>query len=69
METYLRVIGQNVRSTRKAQGISQETLADMAGIDRSHMGFIERGKKDIRISTLVKVAGALKVSPERLFET
>ncbi|MCX2982705.1 XRE family transcriptional regulator [Halieaceae bacterium IMCC14734] len=68
METYLRVIGQNVRSTRKAQGVSQEALADMAGIDRSHMGFIERGKKDIRISTLVKVAGALNVDPAKLFE-
>ena len=67
METYLRVIGQNVRSTRKAQGVSQEALADMAGIDRSHMGFIERGKKDIRISTLVKVAGALNVDPANLF--
>ena len=68
METYLRVIGQYVRSTRKAQGVSQESLADMAGIDRSHMGFIERGKKDIRISTLVKVAGALNVDPAKLFE-
>jgi transcriptional regulator with XRE-family HTH domain len=68
VETYLRVIGQNVRSTRKAQGVSQEALADMAGIDRSHMGFIERGKKDIRISTLVKVAGALNVDPAKLFE-
>ena len=68
METYLRVIGQNVRSTRKAQGVSQEALADKAGIDRSHMGFIERGKKDIRISTLVKVAGALNVDPAKLFE-
>ena len=68
MESYLKLVGENIRSARKSKGISQEALADMAGIDRSHMGYIERGKKNIRVSTLIKVAEALELSPGSLFD-
>ena len=69
MKTYLRIIGQNIRSNRRVKKISQEALASIAGLDRSHIGYIERGEKDIRISTLIKISDALEVSPESLFET
>ncbi|MBF4286481.1 helix-turn-helix domain-containing protein, partial [Vibrio anguillarum] len=35
--------GERVRHIRKEKGLSQEALADLAGIDRSYMGHIERG--------------------------
>ena len=66
MESNLESMGRRIRETRNSQQISQETLADMAGVDRSHMGFIERGKKDIRVSTLLKIARALKMPPGNL---
>ncbi|MDP1659204.1 MAG: helix-turn-helix transcriptional regulator [Methylotenera sp.] len=52
-------LGVVVRAERKAQGLSQETLADKADIDRSYMGGIERGEHNIAIINLVKVANAL----------
>ena len=39
-------LGKRVREVRKSKGISQEKLAEMAGIDRSYMGNIERGEKN-----------------------
>ena len=68
MESNLESMGRRIRETRNSQQISQETLADMAGVDRSHMGFIERGKKDIRVSTLLKIARALKMPPGNLLD-
>ena len=38
--------GEKVRQIRKEKGLSQEALADLAGIDRSYMGHIERGDQN-----------------------
>jgi len=40
-------------------GLSQEALADASGIDRSHMGKIERGERNVTILNVVRIAGAL----------
>lgn len=54
-------VGTRVRQLRKRLHLSQEKLALEAGIARSFVGVIEGGKKDLRISTLVKLANALGV--------
>jgi transcriptional regulator with XRE-family HTH domain len=41
-------------------GMTQEVLADAAGIDRSHMGKIERGERNVTLLNLVRIAGALE---------
>ena len=51
--------GEAVRAARKAQGISQEELAALAGIERSHMGKIERGERNITLLNLVRIAQTL----------
>ena len=58
----LRKVGDAIRARRKAEGSSQEALADASGIDRSHMGKIERGERNVTLLNLLKIAGALGVN-------
>jgi len=60
--------GETVRSTRKTLNVSQEELADMAGINRSHMGQIERGTKSAGLATIARIAKALDCSPAQLLD-
>ena len=53
------VIGAKIRSIRKAQGISQETLAGLAGTGQRYISEIERGKETARIREMLKVLEAL----------
>jgi transcriptional regulator with XRE-family HTH domain len=60
-------LGAAIRQARKDRGgISQEALADAAGIDRSHMGKIERGQMNVTLLNLVKIAAALDGLPSEL---
>ena len=60
-------VGLNIRLERVKRGISQEILADMAGIARSTMGIIERGEQSPSLQTVVKVANALQIDMYKLF--
>lgn len=53
--------GKRVREVRKGKGISQERLAEMAGIDRSYMGNIERGEKNITLKKAYEICDALDI--------
>lgn len=55
----LRELGQRIREKRKALGWTQETLADRANIDRSYIGGVERGERNITFSVLCQVCEAL----------
>jgi transcriptional regulator with XRE-family HTH domain len=63
---YLIALGQAVRALRKARGLSQEALAHDAHIDRSHMGKIERGERNVTILNIVRVCAVLECSPSEL---
>ncbi|MGP5417602.1 helix-turn-helix domain-containing protein [Psychrobacter faecalis] len=58
--------GKRVREVRKSKGISQERLAEMADIDRSYMGNIERGEKNITLKKVYDICDALKVEIREL---
>ena len=60
------VFGKRVREVRKGKGISQERLAEMAGIDRSYMGNIERGEKNITLKKAYEICDALDVEIQDL---
>ena len=60
-------VGLNIRLERVKRGISQEILADMAGIARSTMGIIERGEQSPSLQTVAKVANALQIDMYKLF--
>ena len=54
--------GAAVRALRIERGIAQESLAHLAGVERSHMGKIERGEHMPTLAIIFKIAGALKCS-------
>lgn len=58
---FLVALGKQIRSTRQEQGLSQETVALMAGIDRSYMGGIERGEHNISLINLLRISTVLNL--------
>lgn len=58
----------NLKRLRQAAGLSQEELAFRSDIHRTHVSFIEGGHRLPRLDTLVKLAGALYVTPNDLLE-
>lgn len=59
-------IGQRVRNLRKAQGLSQEQLAEKAGISTTHMSHIETGSTKLSLPVLAELTGALNTSSDEL---
>lgn len=57
----LLMFGHNVQKTRKKQEISQEKLAELAGVHRTYIGMIERAEKNITLCNIEKIAKALNV--------
>ena len=55
-------LGTAIRVARLGRKLSQEALADAAGIDRSHMGKIERGERNVSVLNVARVAAALNLS-------
>jgi transcriptional regulator with XRE-family HTH domain len=62
----LAAIGKAIRVLRLDTGLSQEALADAAGVDRSYMGGIERGEHNVALINLVKIANALEITTSEL---
>lgn len=60
--------GARVRQLREAARISQEELAAIANLDRSYIGGVERGQRNISLINIHKIARALRVKPETLFK-
>jgi transcriptional regulator with XRE-family HTH domain len=61
-------LGKRIVAQRQKQGMSQELLATRSEIDRSHMGFIEQGRRKPTITTLFKITTSLGISLEQLFK-
>jgi transcriptional regulator with XRE-family HTH domain len=63
------ILADNVRAYRKVQNLSQEALADICDLHRTYIGSVERGERNVTLSTLEVIAQALGVSvPELLTE-
>jgi transcriptional regulator with XRE-family HTH domain len=63
----LRAIGGRIRSLRRDRGISQESLAGLADIDRSYMSSVERGLRNVSVLNVARIADALAVPIWELF--
>jgi transcriptional regulator with XRE-family HTH domain len=64
----LQLLGAAIREERTRQGLSQEALAHAAQVDRSHMGRIERGERNVTFLNIHKIARALGVSTASLMK-
>ncbi len=53
-------LGNKIQRTRKSLGYSQEKLAELIGISRTHIGHIEQGRKNPSLEVLHKIAKTLK---------
>jgi len=67
-DAHLIAFGRAIRELRKERGLSQEAFADLAGIDRSYMGHIERGEKNITLTKIYQIANALSMTLPAIFE-
>jgi transcriptional regulator with XRE-family HTH domain len=63
----LLAFGRTVRKARRDRDLSQEALADEAGLSAKHVGEIERANKDPRLTTVLKIASALELPSHELF--
>lgn len=59
--------GQAIRDARRCQGISQERLALMCGLDRTYISGIERGMRNPSLKNILRLADALSTTPAELF--
>jgi transcriptional regulator with XRE-family HTH domain len=60
--------GNRVRDKRTALKLSQEELAELAGVHRTYIGMIERAEKNITLSNIERIARALSVSLDQLLK-
>lgn len=61
-------IGNVLRVKREKLAVSQEELAERAGVDRTYISILERGLKSPTVETLERICAALGTLPERVIE-
>lgn len=62
-----RHFGHKVRELRVSAGLTQEVLAEKAELDRSYVGSVERGERNLSIENVCRLATAIGVSPAEFF--
>jgi transcriptional regulator with XRE-family HTH domain len=67
MENIRVRFGKALRHRRNKLGVSQETFADMCELDRTYIGGIERGERNVALVNIEKIAKTLRVSISELF--
>jgi transcriptional regulator with XRE-family HTH domain len=61
-----RVLGERIRAERHAQELSQEALADRCEVHWTFVGQVERGRRNLSLHNLLKIAEGLVIDPGRL---
>jgi transcriptional regulator with XRE-family HTH domain len=64
----LLLFGMRVRELRSEKAISQEELAALTELDRTYISGIERGKRNLSLKNILKIASALNVTPSQLLD-
>jgi transcriptional regulator with XRE-family HTH domain len=66
-QEFISSFGKRLSVARKQKGITQEHLAELVGVHRTYIGFIEQGKRNPSIGNVYKIAKALKIPIKNLF--
>jgi transcriptional regulator with XRE-family HTH domain len=64
----LKQFGATVRSFRLEAAFSQEELAHRCGLDRSYIGGVERGERNVSLLNILKISRALNLAPSKLMD-
>ena len=67
-KTTLEKFGERVRALRAEAGISQEKLAELSGLHRTYISGVERGERNPSLTSISRIAKALKVSLSEVME-
>ena len=67
MKEVLSKFGRRIRELRKQQGLTQEKLAERAGLHHTYVGAIERGEQNVSLKNIAKIAQALGVEVGEFF--
>lgn len=59
-------LGNRIRTTRMAMGLTQDDLAAKTGISTKHLSVLERGLKEPRLSTFLELSNALRMTPNEM---
>ncbi|MCI0532410.1 MAG: helix-turn-helix domain-containing protein [candidate division Zixibacteria bacterium] len=65
---FRKVVGQNVKTFRRKLGLSQEEVAERADVHWTYVSGVERGRYNISLASLVKLAKALNRKPYELLK-
>ena len=69
MEDIRKRFGKAVRQRRHRLGVSQEAFADLCQLDRTYIGGIERGERNVALVNIEKIARAFRISISELFRS
>lgn len=67
-DSFRQAFGKRVRVLRVTRGLSQEQLAELAGLHRTYVSSLERGQRNVGLDNVRALAAALDVEPSALFE-
>ena len=67
-ETILEKFARRIRGERLKRKLSQEALAEKAGVHRTYIGMIERAEKNVTLTTIERLAKALELDIAELFD-
>lgn len=59
--------GRQVRKLREERGLSQEQLADLCELDRTYVGGVERGERNVSLINIIRISRGLEVEAKELF--
>lgn len=68
MKNYKLTLGQNIRTIRNEQQLSQEKLAEISSLHRTYIGSIERGERNVSLDNIIIIAKSLDVKLCKLLE-
>lgn len=68
LNTMTKELGQRIRAERTAKKMTQEELAERAGLHPTYIGQVERGEKSLTVASLEKIVEGLEISFSDLFE-